>query len=325
MKISVLFTGGTISSAVNENGYIAPKSVERYKLLDEYENRRNAEIKPVAVCSVLSENIGSEHLQVIARAIKSELETDCDGIVLTHGTDTLQYTAAFLSYVFADCKKPIVLVSSNYILSDKRANGAENFAAAVDFLAQHKTGGVFVAYKNSGSLPEIHRGTRLLPHLPYSDSVFSLNGEPFGNIVDGVFKENLQYQAQKDEMRPLSAENLGDFSFVLSLQVQPLALYPSIPKCSRAVLINAYHSGTLNTENDAFKAFCQQVQEKQLPFFVVGAENTRAYESSACYSELGIITLPKMSPIAAYVKLTLLLSNGKELSEMNKSLAEDLL
>ena len=50
-----------------------------------------------------------------------------DGVIITHGTDTLQYTAAFTGYIMAGAQIPIVLVSANYVLEDVRSNGVDNF------------------------------------------------------------------------------------------------------------------------------------------------------------------------------------------------------
>ena len=59
--------------------------------------------------------------------------TKVDGIILTHGSDTIQYTAALLSYVLKP-EIPVMIVCSNYVLEDEKANGFDNFCAAVDFI-----------------------------------------------------------------------------------------------------------------------------------------------------------------------------------------------
>ena len=67
----------------------------------------------------------------LAKYIKEQIESEkYDGIIITHGTDTLQYTSAMLGYMFDDVSIPIVLVSSNYVLEDKRANGLINLSKA---------------------------------------------------------------------------------------------------------------------------------------------------------------------------------------------------
>lgn len=70
-----------------------------------------------------------------------------DGIVVTHGTDTLQYTSAFLAYIFDGLNVPIVLVSANYPLDDSRSNGFENFVGAIDFIKSGSGNGVLFRIK----------------------------------------------------------------------------------------------------------------------------------------------------------------------------------
>lgn len=55
-----------------------------------------------------------------------------EGIILTHGSDTIQYTASFLSCIEEFTHIPVMVVCSNYVLTDNRANGLRNFSAAVD-------------------------------------------------------------------------------------------------------------------------------------------------------------------------------------------------
>ena len=74
------------------------------------------------------------HLNLLISCIREQLTKDIDGIIVTHGTDTLPFTAAALGMCFAYAKVPILLVSSNYILDDPRANGLTNFTAAVDYI-----------------------------------------------------------------------------------------------------------------------------------------------------------------------------------------------
>lgn len=73
-------------------------------------------------------------------------------------------------------------MSSNYVLTDPRANGAYNFQYAVQFLAfDCKQKGVYVSYQNGDGIPRIHLGTAIIGHQPYSDEVYSVGGMEYGH------------------------------------------------------------------------------------------------------------------------------------------------
>ncbi|MBO5624104.1 MAG: asparaginase, partial [Butyrivibrio sp.] len=183
MHILVVFTGGTIGSSVMD-GCIAPDAGKGYRLLEYYETVCAKEFLPddyefvtAEPFRILSENMNCKTvLQLIDELKRQTAQQEYDGIIVCHGTDTLQYTAAMTGYCFGVSSVPIVFVSSNYVLEDERANGLDNFAAAVSFIVRKAGRGVFVAYKNTGDLARIHRASRVLPHLPYSDDIVSLMG-----------------------------------------------------------------------------------------------------------------------------------------------------
>lgn len=324
--IKILFTGGTIGSSEND-GFICADTDKKYALLEIAKEKLGSDVgfSSSEVCNILSENITAKNLADICRAVR-EACCDCpDGIIITHGTDTLSYSAAFLSYLLSDLRIPVLLVSSNYVLSDKRANGAYNFIGAVEFILSKKGKGIFVAYKNSDGTMRIHRGTRLLPQLPCSDDIFSLKNSFYAEISDGAVIKNGLFYEKEDELEPFLPDILSENVSVLFLEAAPFMSLPRPDSNTDAVLIKSFHSGTLPTENKAFVEFCEASKRFSIPIFLVGAENRTQYASTRAFSDLGIITLPTMSPCAAYAKLTLLLKGAEPLDSMKKSLSGDIM
>ena len=181
MNIQVLFTGGTIGASV-QGDYIRTDERAPYMLLSMYQKSQtklgNADCLPTfhtkTPYTLLSENLTGNTLNQLISSLSESITNNYDGIIVTHGTDTLQYSAAALSILFETCNIPIVLVSSNYILDDPRANGLVNFSHAVDFIQQSsgkKQGGVFVSYCNKGENPHIYPATSLLAHDAYDDKI----------------------------------------------------------------------------------------------------------------------------------------------------------
>lgn len=300
MKLLTVFTGGTISCS-EADGVLSPDGQNGSYLLG---LARQAGVRDdfetVQPFSVLSENMTAAHLRALRACIAERLGEGYDGVIVTHGTDTLAYTAAYLDFVFGAQETPVVLVSANFPLRDSRSNGLQNFVAAVDFL---RTGekGVFVAYHNTGDgRTTIHRGREVLPQTPYEDSVFSLFMQPYGWMENGVWTRNPDHpQTAQDD---LSACELN--GRVLFLRPYVGMVYPTLPDV-KAVLLEGWHSGTLPTATPELQAFCRAAREKGVGIYLTGNRDGFAYESKQLFEALGIRTMQPMSPSAAYVYLML--------------------
>jgi len=188
MRILTVFTGGTIGSLVGSDGKISTEEATKYLLIDEYEKKygKKSEFDTIEPYRILSENLKANHLtELIAVLQKVFTEKTYDGVIITHGTDTLQYTSAALQYVFGAVDFPIILVSSDFVLTDPKANGLINFAAAVDFIEGKYGTGVFVSYCNPGENPKFHRGTRMQNSLSFAADVNSILGGEYGSFAEG--------------------------------------------------------------------------------------------------------------------------------------------
>lgn len=331
MKIGVIFTGGTIGSVLDESGYIGPKEGTTFRVLKQYEDEYNENVQFEAMepYRILSENLDAKHLVKLFDTIRNALDTkEWDGIIVTHGTDTLQYGAAMLGYVFGGSKIPIVLVSSNYVLDDPRANGLANFRYAVEFIkGQHGTG-VFVSYCNKGEYPTIHRATRLQPLIPYSDYVASVQDSWYGRFEMENYISNSEYHVMDGQMalftedvRVQLTEDAGEILFVHpSVGMR----YPALSSDVKVVLHGSYHSGTICVE-ESLERFVAEAKGLQIPIYLTGLLlGADAYETVRVYQELGIQSLHTSSEIAQYCKLWLALSNGLDVKRiMDCSVAED--
>lgn len=304
MKILTLFTGGTIACS-SKGGVLSPDKDNGFLLLDMYrETDGTVDFTAEMPYSILSENLCAENLNTLWSCVSAHDLSKYDGVIVCHGTDTLQYTGAFLSLKLGLCETPVVLVSANYPLNHRRSNGFENFCAAVGFIKSGQGRGVFIAYYNDGEpAANIHRAIRVLPHLPFSDDLFSLKNKPYGFVKSGVFMLNPEYREDESEFEVLSKPI--DRS-VLYLRPYPGMIYPELTDEYKAVLLDSYHSGTVGTASEGIKIFCKTAEDKNIPVYLTGSEQGFNYESKQKYSGLGIKLLPPMPPAAAYMKLWLL-------------------
>ncbi len=299
MRILTVFTGGTIGSSLSE-GAISPKTENAFLLLNLYKEKYGAaEFDTVAPYTILSENLRAEYLEKLRSCVEENLGRGYDGIIVTHGTDTLQYSAAYLDLVLGITDVPVVLVSSNYPLSDSRANGLDNFAAAVSFIRSKEGRGVFVSYLNRGEEgTAIHRGAEVLPHQPFDDRIFSLFDNIYGTVKEGEFVKNPDYRERERE--DLSGKLSGRVVF---LRPYVGMTYPELPDDTNAVLLEGWHSGTLPTAHNELREFCEKAKECGVPVYLTGSIQGFEYESKLLFDSMGIKVLPPMSPIAAYVML----------------------
>ena len=301
MKILTVFTGGTIACS-SRNGVLSPEKGNGFLLLDMYKKTDSETgFETAFPYNILSENLCADYLNRLFDCLSGYDLADYDGVIVAHGTDTLQYTGAFLSLRLGLCDTPVVLVSANYPLADSRSNGFENFCAAVGFIRSKQGRGVFISYKNAGDdFVNIHRASRALPHKPYSDDLESLFNQPYGKVENGTFTKNSDYSETAAEFEVIG----GAFGKnVLYIRPYPGIIYPDNLERYKAVLLEGYHSGTIGTDSREISGFCENARKNGVPVYLVGAEKGFNYESKQEFDRLGIKVLPPISPITAYMKL----------------------
>ena len=137
-KILFIATGGTIASKKTENGLtpqITPEELLSY--IPEVEGL--CEITAVNPFNLDSSNVVPENWSTLVKVVKEHYE-DYDGFVIAHGTDTMAYTAAALSYMIQNSEKPIVITGAqrpiNLDITDAKTNLSDSFYYACDDASQ---------------------------------------------------------------------------------------------------------------------------------------------------------------------------------------------
>lgn len=299
MKILIIFTGGTIGTSTKD-GWTDIEASTKYVLLDSYNNKDNIEFVTASPYSTLSENLSANHLNMLQREIGDNIIKDFDGIIVTHGTDTLQYSAAAIEYAFNGCEIPIVFVSADYPLENDKTNGFINFEAAVEFIKSRSAKGVFVSYKNNNeNITNIHIASRILQHCEYDANIYSIDNVPFATYNDKITLNNVEIG---------NTNNIGIVDYVenpciLSIESYPGNNYAYCLDNVNAVILKPYHSGTLDTANACLVDFCNRANAKKVPVFVTGTNCGVAYKSTELYSELNLNPVPYSTYISAYMKI----------------------
>ena len=198
-RILLLSTGGTIASRVDyRTGGVTPV-LSADELADAIpELAKVADVDAEVVTSEYSENITPEHWLALARRIdersymmmmnktdNKDTKQPYSGIIIAHGTDTMHYTSAFLSFALAGFPAPIVLVGAQRSSDRASSDAATNLVAAARFITLHhnnnRGGGVYIAmHENTGDdTVAIHLGTRVRKsHTSRRDAFQTIGGKP---------------------------------------------------------------------------------------------------------------------------------------------------
>lgn len=319
MKILVVLTGGTIGSGIVDgvadvDGEI---SAQLPKLCGC--NNSNAEFECCMPLNMLSENATA---QTISRIVSYMLSVDYqkyDGVILTHGSDTLAYISAVLGMALSWVERPIVITAADYVLQMSYSNGRANFRFCVDFIrgfyeGSHNNSGVFTIWQNKSENANVYISTRLNEADGYCDSFSSWGGVPFGYIKDGCFVKN-DDRINPDKTEPnkrlviLKGKTISLNPNILLLHSYPNMDFSAVSlKNKEAVLLVMYHSATVCTDGDctSFSLFAERCSKSGIPIYVCSAKNAAySYKSSHKVLDDVINLLYNINVYAAYMKLML--------------------
>lgn len=296
-KILLFMTGGTICSMVGDNGLnnTDAKSA-RSVLVENYMGnypalRGEVEFENLFLTEngILSENMTLDTWNMIIKALRSVDFSRYDGIIILHGTDTLAYTSSLMSILLGGIGIPVFMVSSNYVLSDKRANGYMNFRVAADLILNGTKPNVYVPYLNSDGRMYVHLASRIRQCEPYSCDFYSVSPEITDTgyaKINGVTSSGEAYINKIERLLP---GVLLVFPYV-GLNYDAI----SLDGC-RAVLHATYHSQTVCTERytqgDAFSGYSvlslkDRCDKENIPLFMYACS-----EKSFSYSSTGDLYL----------------------------------
>ncbi len=161
--ISLLSTGGTISSKKKNKTRAGVSSLSARDLAQA--NPRLSQFAPIkvkSVFSIMSEDMQPSHWETLAKEVAAELSDGSQGVVITHGTDTMGYTAAALSYALSNLPGPVILTGSQRSSDRGSSDAPQNLlcscaAARGDFALV----GVCMHEGTSDTLNALHIGTRV--------------------------------------------------------------------------------------------------------------------------------------------------------------------
>ena len=190
MRIALLATGGTIACRHTPDGLTPALSAR--ELIKSVPCKPGIELCPTDVFSMDSSNIQPEEWSKLACAVDAAFR-DCDGVVITHGTDTMGYTAAALSYMLLGQKKPVIITGSQLPLGAPLSDAEINLSCAIE-AACTGTPGTYVCFDR-----KLICGTRAVKTHTLSFNAFDSVNRPLAGHVDSSGVHFLRPQKTKGE------------------------------------------------------------------------------------------------------------------------------
>jgi L-asparaginase len=326
-KILILTKGGTIVSMASEQG-LQPK-ISSHELLNYISSMtQKYDITCESIMNLDSSNIQVEEWKKIAHSIYDNID-NYDGIIVTHGTDTMAYTASMLSFMLQDLNKPVVLTGSQMPISNMLTDGKINLYtafAAIDCNIK----GISIAFNR-----KVIRGCRAVKvrtmgfeafesvNSPYLAQVYAVGIKKYGeehNSLDIV-----------EEKKTKLLDNVSTKVFLLKLipNTNPKIFDMIYQMGYKGIVLEAFGSGGLHFER---RDLIEKIEEVTKAGMVVVACSQCLYETSdfTLYEvgrkllECGAIPGRDMTTEAAVTKLMWALGQTSDVEEIKKIFETDI-
>jgi glutamyl-tRNA(Gln) amidotransferase subunit D len=323
-KVAILSTGGTIASRVDyRTGAVRPAltASDLYSVVPELANI--ARIDAQILLSLFSENITPKHWTQIAKAVAQQISKGVDGVVIAHGTDTMGYTAAALSFALQNLPVPVVLVGSQRSADRPSSDAATNLVGAVTAAAKAPFAEVVLAMHETPSDTSItiHKGTKVRKcHTSRRDTFKSINTPPIARIQDQkiiMLTDNYERRnhANKLVLKPEFDDKAALVKFYPGMNPAVIDWY--VEKGYRGLVLEG--TGLGHVGKYCFEAIQNAVDHNVLVAMtsqcIWGRVNMNVYDSGRDLQALGAIPLEDMLPETAIVKLMWIFAQTKDPEE----------
>ncbi len=329
--ISILSTGGTIASRVDYvtgavSWLLSPEEI--LFTVPELGNIINLK-KAERVFSVASENMTPKYWIKLAEHVAKELNSDTNGVVIMHGTDTMHFSSAALSFMLKNLNKPVVFTGAQRSTDRGSSDNVFNLICS-SYVAGHSDiaeVGICMHGESSDTFCNFLPGAKTRKmHTSRRDAFKTVNDTPIAKVwSDGKIDiVNQNYRKRTEGKVKLDA----DFEEKVAL----IKTYPGatadvlnflIEKGYKGVVIEAtgmghVPTGDVNWIPDVKRAVDKGIAIVLAPQTLYGRLNPFVYEPARKLLQTGVIYAEDMLPETAYVKLGWVLGHTKKLDEVKE-------
>jgi glutamyl-tRNA(Gln) amidotransferase subunit D len=327
--VVIMSTGGTIASRVDyRTGAVrsALSASDLYGVVPELSDV--AQVDTEIVFSLYSENITQKHWTELAETVAKRIEADVDGVVIAHGTDTMAYTSAALSFALQNLPVPVVVVGAQRSSDRPSSDAATNLIGAVKAAGEAPFAEVALAmHENvSDTAIALHRGTKVRKcHTSRRDTFKSINGFPIAKVKDQqITMLTNEYQhrdaAKKLVLKPNFSEKVALIKFYPGMDPAIIDWY--VDKGAKGILLEGSGLGHVSKYcfDSVKNAVAKGVVVALASQCIWGRVNMNVYDTGRDLLSFGVIPLDDMFPETALVKLMWVLGQTNDAKEAIKLL-----
>ncbi|MFA5176094.1 MAG: Glu-tRNA(Gln) amidotransferase subunit GatD [Candidatus Nanoarchaeia archaeon] len=322
--IMILHCGGTIASKVDYRTGGVVARFEPEEILDLFpELNKISNIKAKLVMNKFSEDMNFKDYQLIAKEVYNSINK-VDGIIITHGTDTLAYTASALSFMLENLQKPVIVVGAQRSSDRGSSDAGMNLLCAANFIIKSGFNGVAICMHSNSSDAEC----LILPacktkklHTSRRDAFRPVNSEPIARVdyktgnIYGFEKEKQHQTLGKFILKDKLENKVGILKFYPNMNVSQIKSF----KGYKGLIIEGTGLGhiPINFGNEInLKAVKDLISSGTIVVLtsqcIFGKVNMNVYSTGRDLLDIGVISGEDMLAETAFVKLAWLLGNYKK-------------
>lgn len=325
--VAIISTGGTIASRIDYRTGSVVSALSASDLCSVIpELAEIANIHAEILFSLFSENLHTPHWNKLAKCVAKHINQSVDGVVICHGTDTMAYTSAALSFALQKLPVPVILVGSQRSSDRPSSDAAINLINAVRAAARSPIAEVMVAMHDttSDTRTVLHRGTKVRKcHTSRRDAFQSVNSEPLARIEGNRIIRLTDDLVTRDRTRRLVLK--PDFEEKIAL----IKFYPGLTaRIIRWIVEDAFlgiifeGTGLGHVAENLFPQM-KHATEQGLVLAMTsqciwGRVNMNVYTTGRDLQKIGVIPLGDMIPETAVVKMMWAFGQTKEIQEVKK-------
>lgn len=325
--IAVLGTGGTIASYVDyRTGAVHPAVTAEELIFSVPELLEVCNVRARVIYSIYSENLKPENWQHLAREAASELNAGAAGVLIPHGTDTLHFTTAALSFMLRDLTGPVVVVGAQRSSDRPSSDAASNLLWAARVATANLGEVVAVMHgETSDTGCTVHRGTKVRKmHSSRRDAFRSMNAKPLGRVLpDG--RVDLTEGVLPRQPGPVTVDDRMDTNVALVHFYpgqRPAELEAALADLHGAVIAG---TGLGHVAHDLIPVLSKAARKGTAIVMTTqtlqGRVSMRVYDTGRDLLKAGVMSGEDMLPEVAYVKLMWVLGHTREPTEIARSMA----
>ena len=320
-KILLLTTGGTIASLPGGEGLEPQRSEVMERELTQLRTYYDITVRDV-IC-LDSSNIRPEEWQLIATHIFEDRE-GFDGVVVSHGTDTMAYTASAVTFMLPDMDLPVVFTGSQLPLADMLSDGPDNLRTAFAMAAAGYPG-IFLAFDRKVML-----GCRAVKVRASGFSAFaSINARYAARVSNrGLVVDEQVIPKRKGEARLLPEISKNVFLLKLTPGLNPAVFDMLAAMGYKGIVIEAFGLGGVNVLHKGLRGIHRAVEDGISVVVTTqclyDSADLEVYQVGNKLLELGVIQARDMTSEAAMTKLMWAIGQKQEPEEIRALFGKNL-